>query len=379
MTMNILIAVDSFKGNLRSLEAADTIEKGIRRVYPDAAVRKIPMADGGEGTMRTLVDYFHGETVRLPVMGPNGAEVQASYGMIQGTTAVIEMAEASGLTLIDPSDRNPMKATTYGTGQLIADALSRGCRKIILGIGGSATNDGGQGMAAVLGVRFLDESGNDVGLGGEALSRICDIDLSGLDSRLKTVEFVAACDVDNPLCGQNGASSVFGPQKGATPAMVRVLDNGLARYAAIIRDKIGRDVANIPGSGAAGGLGAGLLAFCGANLRRGIDLVMDAVELDAAISVSDVVITGEGRIDAQTSHGKVPAGVAERAKRYGKPVFAIAGYVAEDAAVSSCGIDAAVSSITAPMSNEEAISQSVPLIQNAVERLFRILKAAGMK
>ena len=378
--MKVLAAIDSFKGNLSSLEVADVVEKGIRRVYPGAVVEKLAMADGGEGTARTLTAFFHGATETVTVMGPNGSPVHAKYGIIRGTTAVMEMAEASGITLVKPGRLDPMRATTFGTGQMILDALDRGCRKIVIGIGGSATNDGGEGVAAALGVRFLDREGNDVGLGGGCLRKIADMDLQGLDPRLKDTEFVAACDVDNPLCGENGASAVFGPQKGAAPEMIEMLDRGLAGYAEVIRRRTGRAVADFPGSGAAGGLGAGLIAFCNAKLGRGVDIVMDTVDIDRAIRAADVVITGEGRVDAQTVHGKVPAGVAGRAKKYGKPVFAVTGYAGNGSkAVYQCGIDAVVSSITAPMSNQKAIRNSVPMIEDAAERLFRILRAAGMK
>ena len=378
--MNVFIAIDSFKGNLTSLEVAQIVEEGIRRVYPDAKIQKFPMADGGEGTVQTLMSFLHGEMVSIPVMGPNGAVVNAKYGILQGSTAIMEMAEASGITLVPASERNPLKATSFGTGQMIRDALDRGCREVMIGIGGSATNDGGEGMATALGAVFLDENGGKIGLGGAALGKIADIDLRGLDPRLKDTKFIVACDVNNPLCGVSGASAVFGPQKGATPEMVNLLDKGLENYAKIIEQKIGRKVADIPGSGAAGGLGAGLVAFCGAELKRGIDIVMDLLDIENAIRKADVVITGEGRVDAQTAHGKVPAGIAMRAKKYGKPVFAIAGYADQDAtATYECGIDAVVSSITAPMTNEEAIQNSVPMIRDAAERLFRTLRAAGMK
>lgn len=377
--MNVLIAVDSYKGNLTSLDVAQIVVEGIRRVYPDAEIQKFAMADGGEGTAQTLTSFLHGEMVSTPVMGPNGAVVNAKYGILQGSTAIMEMAEASGITLVPALERNPMKATTYGTGQMIRDALNRDCRKVIIGIGGSATNDGGVGMAAALGAVFLDEDGRKIGLGGADLSKIADIDLRGLDPRLKDTQFIVACDVNNPLCGVSGASAVFGPQKGATPEMVNLLDKGLKNYAEIIQRRTGYKVTEIPGSGAAGGLGAGLIAFCGADLRSGIDIVMDILDIENAIRKADVVITGEGRVDAQTAHGKVPAGIAMRAKKYGKPVFAVAGYADQDAkATYECGIDAVVSSITAPMTNEEAIQNSVPMIRDAAERLFRILHAAGM-
>jgi glycerate kinase len=378
--MNVLIAMDSFKGNLSSLKVAGVVEEGIRRVYPEAVVEKAAMADGGEGTVDTLVDYFQGEFVDLIVAGPLGNPVKARYGIVEKNTAIMEMAEASGLSLILASELNPLKTSTFGTGQMIIDALNRGCTKIIMGIGGSATNDGGQGMAAALGTRFLDEHGNEVGLGGMALLDIVDIDLSGLDKRLQSIKFTVACDVDNPLCGEYGASNVFGPQKGATPEMIELLDKGLASYAAVLNEKTGIDIKNIPGSGAAGGLGGGLMAFCHASLGAGIDIVMDTVGIENKIKAADIIITGEGRVDSQTVHGKVPAGIAGRAKKYGKPVFAIAGYAGKGAnEVYQCGIDAVISSITAPMNNDEAMKKSVPMIMDAAERLFRTIRAVSAK
>lgn len=376
--MKILIAIDSFKGNLSSLEAARVVERGIRRVYPLSDNQIVAVADGGEGTVKTLVDYFSGDFVETDVRGPLGDTVTARYGIVQGNTAIMEMAEASGITLIPAGKLDPLETSTYGTGQMILDALNRGCKKIIMGIGGSATNDGGQGMAVALGADFFDKSGKPVGLGGKVLNEIVDINLSGLDKRLKKVEFIAACDVDNPLCGESGASFVFAPQKGATPDAVQFLDNALLNYANIIESILGIDILNKPGSGAAGGLGGGLMAFCNARLSRGIDITLDTVCIDEKIKAADIVITGEGRVDSQTAHGKVPAGIAKRAKKYGKPVFAIAGYAGVGAnEVYKCGIDAVISSITAPMNNDEAIKNSIPMIEDAAERLFRIIKAVS--
>jgi glycerate kinase len=378
--MKVLIAIDSFKGNLSSLEVAAVVEDGIRMVYPEALVEKVAIADGGEGTMKTIVDYFHGEFIGISVVGPNGLPVKAKYGIIQNTIAVMEMAEASGITLVKKSELNPLKTTTFGTGQMIYDALEMGCNKIIMGIGGSATNDGGQGMAAALGVKFFDALDRPIGLGGEVLSQITDLDTSGLDPRLKEIEFIVACDVDNPLCGELGASWVFGSQKGATPEMIIALDLGLANFAEVIKRKTGIEIASIPGSGAAGGLGGGLIAFCNAKLSSGIEIVMDTLEVERRIKEADIVITGEGCVDRQTANGKVPAGIAGCAKRYGKPVFAITGYEGDGASdVYRCGIDAVISSITAPIDNEEAIRKSIPMLRNAAERLFRILRAVGIK
>lgn len=376
--MRVLIAMDSFKGNLSSLEVAQVVENGIRKVYPDASVEKIAMADGGEGTADTLVNYFNGRTVEVEVCGPLSQPVIARYGIVNDTTAIMEMAQASGITLIDKSKLNPLYASTFGTGQMILDAVNRGCRKIIIGIGGSATNDGGQGMAAALGVRFSDRNGIPVGWGGGALINIADIDLSRLEPKLKEIEFIAACDVDNPLCGENGASNVFGPQKGATPEMIDILDRGLRNYAKVIGRKTGIDILSIKGSGAAGGLGGGLTAFCHARLDKGIEIIMDTVHIDKKIQNADIVITGEGRADYQSAYGKVPSGVAGRCKKYRKPVFAIAGYADKGyRELYKCGIDSVISSIVAPMDNDEAIRNSVQMIEDASERLFRTIRAVG--
>jgi glycerate kinase len=376
--MRILIAMDSYKGNLSSLKVAGIVERGIRRVYADAIVDKVAVADGGEGTSKALTEYLRGKYVQVEATGPLGDQVRVHYGIVHGDTAIMEMAEASGLSLIPEDKRDSLRATTYGTGEMIVDAMGRGCRKIVLGIGGSATNDGGAGMAAALGVRLLDEDGNDIGPGGRALGRLARVDMSGIDPRVADTECIVACDVDNPLCGEKGASRVFGPQKGAAPEMVSVLDRNLSHFAQIIRRDLSMDVADIPGAGAAGGLGAGLIAFCGARLQKGIDVVLDAVDIEARIKDADIVITGEGRVDGQTAHGKVPVGVAARAKKYGKPVFAIAGFIGEGAeAVYDHGIDAVMSSMVGPMSLEEAIRRSPELIERAAERLFRIIRAVS--
>lgn len=377
--MRVLIAMDSYKGNLSSLTVAGIVERGIRRVYAGAIVDKVAVADGGEGTSRALTEYLRGEYVQVEATGPMGDRVPAHYGIVRGDTAIMEMAEASGLSLVPEDMRNPLRATTCGTGEMIVDAMDRGCRKIILGIGGSATNDGGAGMAAALGVRLLDEDGNEIGPGGGALGRLARVDMSGIDPRVADTECIVACDVDNPLCGEKGASRVFGPQKGAVPEMVSVLDSNLKHFAQIIRRDLSMDVADIAGAGAAGGLGAGLIAFCGAKLQKGIDVVLDAVGIEDRIREADMVITGEGRVDGQTAHGKVPVGVAARAKKYGKPVFAIAGFIGEGAeAVYDHGIDAVMSSMVGPLTLEEAIERSPELIEQAAERLFRIIRAVSV-
>ena len=314
--MKVLIVMDSFKGSLSSFEVAVCVEKGIKKVYPDAEVKKIAVADGGEGTVDALVYSLKGDLIHHEVTGPLGDRVLAKYGIVHENTAVIEMAEASGICLIDKDKRNPMIANTFGTGELILDALNRGCNRILLGIGGSATNDGGTGMAVALGARFLDAFGKELPLGGGYLEQLVDIDLSSLDQRIKNTEFLVACDVENPLFGDNGASQIYGPQKGANSEMVKKLDKGLMNLAFLMRSKTSDYSEDVAGAGAAGGLGYGLMAFCGATLKRGVDMVLDSVGVEDLIRETDIVITGEGRIDKQTIYGKLPVGVAKRAKKY---------------------------------------------------------------
>jgi glycerate 2-kinase len=374
--MRVLIAMDSFKGNLKSLDVAGIVEKGIRRVYSGAVVEKVAIADGGEGTAEAIVESLKGEYIRVPVCDPVGKMIQAEYGIVNRDTAIIEMAAASGLYLVPEDKRNPLLTSTYGTGELILDAISRGCNKIILGIGGSATNDGGIGMAMALGIRFLDQNGKNIGTGGGSLDRLKRIDTSGIHPAVKATVFQVACDVNNPLCGEKGASRVFGPQKGATPQAVELLDKNLLHYAEVIKTDLAMDIVNMPGAGAAGGLGAGLMVFCGATLSRGIDIVLDTVKIEEKIKNADIVITGEGRVDGQTIFGKVPVGIASRAKKYHKPVFAIAGFIDKGAElVYEHGIDAVMSSMVGPLSLDDAIKESPRLIEEASERLFRIIRA----
>ncbi|MCK6264693.1 glycerate kinase [Vibrio sp. ZSDE26] len=343
--MKIVIAPDSYKESLTAMEVATAIENGFKKVIPNAEYVKLPMADGGEGTVQSLVDATDGKIVNVNVTGPLGEPVEGFYGLMgDGSTAIIEMAAASGIHLVEPELRNPLLTTTYGTGELIKAALDQGVKHIIVGIGGSATNDGGIGMAQALGAKLLDENGIDLAFGGGSLNRLTSIDLSMLDPRLQTVSLEVACDVDNPLCGPKGASNVFGPQKGATPAMIDTLDANLAHYAKVIYNTTDQDVKDVPGAGAAGGLGAALIGLFDANLRPGISIVMDAVNLSDVVKDANLVITGEGRIDSQTIHGKTPVGVARTAKQFGLPVIAIAGSTAADCeVVHDHGIDAAYS------------------------------------
>ncbi|PWC45857.1 glycerate kinase [Azospirillum sp. TSO22-1] len=380
--MKIVIAPDSFKESLSALEVATHIESGIREVYPEAVCVKLPVADGGEGTVEAMVAATGGRTIRVPVTGPLGEPVNAFYGLTgDGRTAVIEMAAASGLMLVEPARRNPMATTTYGVGELIRAALDQGARRFILGIGGSATNDGGAGMVQALGVRLLDGRGRDIGFGGGCLDTLERIDAAGLDPRLAECRIDVACDVDNPLFGPAGASAVFGPQKGATPAMVRQLDANLGHYAAVIRCDLGVSVADVPGAGAAGGLGAAMVAFLGAELRPGVDIVTTAVGLDAVVADADLVITGEGRIDGQTIHGKTPIGVARVAKRHGKPVVGIAGCLTPDVGVVHAhGIDAVFSVLYRPCTVAEALAGAADNVRQAARNVaaaIRVGEAMG--
>ncbi len=374
--MKIVIAPDSYKECLTALEVATAIEAGFREVFPQAEYLLLPVADGGEGTVDAMVVATGGTLVNVNVTGPLGDPVDACYGLTgDGRTAVIEMAAASGLALVPPALRNPLQTTSSGTGELISAALDAGSRHLIIGIGGSATNDGGAGMLQALGVRLLDGNGTEIGPGGGELAKLERIELDGLDSRLRSCRIEAACDVTNPLTGPTGASAVFGPQKGATPEMVRQLDDNLARFGELIKRDLGISVCDVPGAGAAGGMGAALLAFCGASLRPGIDIVMEAVGLDAAVRDADLVITGEGRIDSQTVQGKTPIGVARVAKQYGRPVIAIAGSLLTDAGVvHGYGIDALFSVLSRVCTVDEALAHAAENVRTASRNIAAALK-----
>lgn len=373
--MKIVLAPDSFKENLTSMQVASCIEKGIKNVLPRAKCVIVPMADGGEGTVQSLVDATGGKIIRKKVTGPNGQPVNARYGMLgDGETGVIEMAEASGLPLVPREERNPLTATTYGTGELIADALKRGITKLIIGLGGSATNDAGAGMAQALGVKFYDKDGKELTdhLGGGMLNNIASIDTSQINPLVKKATITIASDVDNPLCGRKGASHVFGPQKGATPAQVKELDANLKHYGNKLKTILKKDVATKPGAGAAGGLGAGLMAFTRAKMKRGVDLVVQATELEKHLKGADLVITGEGRVDFQTAFGKTPAGVAKAAKKHKVPVIAIGGALADDArGVFEHGIHGLDSAVSRNMDLDEALKDSKKFLELAGERVIR--------
>jgi len=371
--MKIVIAPDSFKESLTALQVADAIAAGMREVWPDATYVKVPVADGGEGTVQAMIDALGGRRVDVRVTGPLGQVVDAFYGDAGGV-AVIEMAAASGLEGVPPDLRDPRTATSRGTGELIRAALDAGARRVVLGVGGSATNDGGAGMLQALGVRLLDADGRDLGPGGAELARLDRIDATGLDARVRATEFHIACDVDNPLVGPRGASAVFGPQKGATPDMVRQLDAALAHFADVIRRDLGQDVAQLPGAGAGGGIAAAMVVFLQGQLRPGIEIVTEAVGLDAQVRDADLVVTGEGRIDGQTVNGKTPMGVAKVARRHGKPVVAIGGSLARDAdTVHTAGIEVVVAAVARPCSVAEALGAADENLRRAARNLAAAL------
>ncbi|WP_409290814.1 glycerate kinase [Peribacillus sp. SCS-37] len=376
--MKIVIAPDSFKESLTSLEAARAIETGFKSIFPDAEYCRLPMADGGEGTVQSLVDATGGRIEERTVTGPLGKPVKAFYGLSgDGQTAVIEMAAASGLHLVPPAERNPLVTTTRGTGELIAAALDTGVKHIIIGIGGSATNDGGAGMIQALGGRLLDAAGKEIGPGGGALRELDTIDLSGLDVRLQNVRIEAACDVDNPLTGRSGASAVFGPQKGASPEMVELLDQNLTHFADIAERALGKSFRDTEGAGAAGGLGAGLLAFLQAELKKGVQIVLEAVRFEEAVKDADLVITGEGRIDSQTIHGKTPIGVAKAAKKYGVPVIAMAGSLSMDSeVVYEHGIDALFTIVPGITTLPDALEHAGEYIERTARSIAAAMKIA---
>ena len=371
--MKIAIAPDSFKECLTADEVAGAIEEGVRRALPDCVTVCVPMADGGEGTVDALIAATNGRIVELTGTGPMGTPVATRYGLLgDGESAVIEMAAVSGLPLVRPEDRDPRIATTCGTGELLCDALNRGASRIIIGLGGSATNDGGAGAAQALGVSLRDAAGRELPWGGAALARLATIDLSRRHPRLNQCVLEAACDVDNPLCGPTGASRVYGPQKGAGPKVVEELDAALRHFGDVIEEQLGVPVLDVPGAGAAGGLGAGLVAFAGGVLRPGVDIVADACKLTSRIAGAELVITGEGRIDAQTPHGKTPAGVAKAARQLGIPVVAIAGSLGPGYdAVHDCGIREVISIQSGTMSLAEAMARAPELLAAAAERVAR--------
>ena len=397
--MKVAIAIDSFKGSLSSVAAGNAAAEGVRRVFPDAECVVRPLADGGEGTVDALVAGLGGELKRVTVTGPAGKPVTAKYGLLPDGVAVMEMAEAAGITLVSGAEKNPLYTTTYGVGEMILDAVRNGAKKFVIGIGGSATNDGGAGMLQALGFRLLDAEGNDIPRGGAGLAKLARIEVKakgeGEQWNVSSCSFRIACDVKNPLCGENGASAVFGPQKGATPEMVRELDSALAHFAEIVAEGVGgrcrcrKDVdnsilhlastptSNTPGAGAAGGLGFGFKAFLGAELVPGVELILNETHLEDFIRDADVVITGEGRLDGQTVMGKAPIGVARLAKKHGKRVLAFSGILGDGVeAVNAAGIDAYFPILRKLVSLEEAldVKNAAANLTATVEQAFRLLK-----
>lgn len=374
--MRVVLALDSFKGSLSSTEVCNALGEGISKELPESEIVKIPMADGGEGTVEALIQATGGRIIECIVTGPVGRPVRSHFGVLgDGETGVIEMAAASGLPLIAESERNPMYTTTYGTGELIKAALDYGCRDLIIGIGGSATNDGGAGMAQALGFKLLNRCGEDIPWGGRGLLELDRIVRGAEDPRLRQLKVVVACDVTNVLCGPNGASNVYGPQKGATPEMIGQLDAALYRYAEVVKRDLGMDIANEPGSGAAGGLGGGLLAYLGAVLKPGIDIVIEASGLREHVAGADLVITGEGKMDLQTLSGKTPLGVARLAKQYGVPVIGIAGTVDADIDIfGKYGFSAVLGICSRPMSTKEAMDTADSLVRDTGRVIASLLK-----
>lgn len=372
--MKVLAALDSFKGSLTSMEAGEAVRRGILRAIPGAEVHILPLADGGEGTVDALLSAMGGEWISVPVTGPLGEPVSAGYGRV-GTLAVLEMAQAAGLPLVPPDLRDPMNTTTRGVGELIAHAAASGCREFVVGIGGSATNDGGIGMLAALGVRFLDARGEELPGYGRDLARMVSIDASTLLPELRECRFRIACDVDNPLCGPRGASAVYGPQKGLTPAGVESMDQALGHYAKLTINYIYNDYVNYKGAGAAGGLGFAFLSYLNAELRSGVDLVLDAIGFDEKVKGSDFFITGEGRMDAQTAMGKAPAGAAARAKAAGATVIGFAGAVSGEAGRRCPPMDAVFPIQPGPVSLQEAMEpcQAAQNLANTAEQVFCLL------
>lgn len=375
--MKVVIAIDSLKGSLSSMEAGTAIKDGILAAKPDAEVIVKPLADGGEGTTDALIEGMNGERIDLTVTGPMHTPVDAYYGYLKDTnTAVMEMASAAGITLVPDSEKNPLLATSYGVGEMINDAIQRGCRNFIIGIGGSVTNDGGIGMLKALGVRFLDENGEDAGEGGQSLAKVARIDVSGMNPLLKECHIQIACDVNNPLCGENGSTYVYGPQKGVTEDMKKTLDEAMAHFARVTSETLENDYMNTPGAGAAGGLGYAFLAYTGAALTPGIELILDAVGLEEELSGADVVVTGEGRLDFQTAMGKAPVGVARLAKKYNAKVIAFAGSVTKEAtACNKEGIDAFFPILRSVCTLAEAMDPVAARnnMTATVEQVFRLL------
>lgn len=371
--MKILIAMDSFKGSCSSLDAGHAVAEGVRRVYPLADLTVLPIADGGEGTGAALALALEGTAHFITVLDPLGRTIRAPLYLLPNATAVVELAAASGLTLLTEAERNPELTSTFGTGQLIRAALDHGAKKIIVGLGGSATNDGGSGLASALGVRFLDECGNELAPGGAELSRLSSIDLQQVDPRLQDTEILVACDVDNPLLGIRGASSIFGPQKGANAEQVQRLDAALAQYHHVLSRVLQIDLKDLPGAGAAGGTTVALLAFTKATMQPGIDVVLNTLQFEEMLAGTDLVITGEGRIDAQTLHGKVIMGIAKRTKRHAIPLLALTGSIGADTeGLYQHGVTAMFPIAPGPITLQDSMQRSRELLADTAHRCLRL-------
>ncbi|WP_019155160.1 glycerate kinase family protein [Robertmurraya massiliosenegalensis] len=379
--MNILIAMDSLKGSLSSIEANKAIEKGLLQANPNFMIETVPVADGGEGTVEALVQATHGQFVEAVVTGPLGKPVTAKYGILGGLeTAVIEVAEACGLPILSREELNPKLTTTYGVGELILDALQKGCRDFIIGLGGSATNDAGVGMLQALGYQFFDQEGESIGFGGGELKRITRMDSSKIPDQVKEVTFRVACDVNNPLYGTNGAAYIYGPQKGATPEMVDELDEGLRHFANVIIEQTGIDLQSITGAGAAGGLGATFAGLLKGQLQSGVQLILDVTKLEERLSAVDLVITGEGKLDGQTSMGKAPAGIAQLAQKGNIPVIALAGDVTDgNPSLYDSGITAYFTIVSGPVSLDVAMAPDVTRenLRRTAEQIGRVWGVAS--
>lgn len=376
--MKTLICPDSYKESLTSIQVAQAIAKGFSKQWPEEEQILIPLADGGEGTVMALVQATKGEIHYQWVSDPLNNPVDAYFGILgNGSTAVVEVAQASGLALLSAEKRNPMLTTSYGTGELIVEALDKGCKKLVLALGGSATNDGGMGLLTALGINFYDQDGQILSGNGRDLARVARIDASGLDGRLKDVEVQVACDVSNPLCGKNGAAHVYGAQKGATEEMIVQLDSGLENYARVIAEQIGKKVRDMPGAGAAGGIGAGALAFLNAKLVSGVDLLIETTGIEEIVPQVDLIVTGEGRTDEQTANGKAPMGISKLAKKYGKPVICISGSVdLNSEKLLTEGFDAMFSVLNEPMDIDAAMANSYSLVENTANQVARLLDIA---
>jgi glycerate kinase len=379
--MKIVIAPDSFKESLTAQQVAEAISRGIKKALPQSDTLLVPMADGGEGTLQCLLDATGGQKVTVQAMNPIGERISSSYGILgDQATAVIEMAKISGLELISATQRNPLRTTTYGLGQMIRSALDNGCRKFIVGLGGSATNDAGAGMLQALGVDLLDERNQPISYGGGELQNVRYIGTERLDPRLEECTFLVACDVDNPLVGANGASCIFGPQKGATPEMIRHLDESLSHFADQIQGFNGVSLHGVPGAGAAGGLAAAFIGFLPSTLKPGVDIVIEMTELEQKLAGAELVITGEGKIDSQTAHGKTPVGVSRLAQKLGIPTIALTGTVGEGIeALKEHGILAMLSIINRPMDLESALREAPELLEQTAEQVMKIYYLGKLK